>query len=108
MTVSAGVIDPSDWIILASVRDTANWYFDYADEDQNATAITMPGDKVKWFKDGGYTDVIDETNLLLPADWIYASLANSYFKKGYHVTLFINSNMLSPSTVNDVSTIPDH
>lgn len=100
--------DASDWVILASVRDTANWYFDYAAEDQDARAITMPADKVKWFKDGGYTDVVDETNVLLTKDLGSAFRANSFFKKGYHVTLFINSDMLSPSTIIDDEQCLDH
>jgi hypothetical protein len=106
--IPSGVIDASDWVILASVRDTTNWYFDYAAEDQDARAITMPADKVKWFKAGGYTDVVDETNLLIAKDLGSAFRANSFFKKGYHVSLFINSDMLSPSTMNNVSTTPDH
>jgi hypothetical protein len=108
VTVASGGIDPSDWIILASVRDTANWFFDYSAEDEDARAITMPADKVKWFKAAGYTDVVEDTSLLITQSMGNASRANSFFKKGYHVTLFINSNMLSLSTMNDVSTTPDH
>lgn len=106
--IPTGMIDASDWVILASIRATDNWYFDYGAEDQEVRAITMPADKVKWFKAAGYTDVVDETNLLITKDLVSASLANSYFRKGYHVTLFINSDMLSPSTMNNVSTTPDH
>jgi hypothetical protein len=107
-TVASGVIDPADWVILASVRATTNWYFDYSSEDQDFRAITMPGNKVKWFKDAGYTDVVDETNLLNKQNMNNASQANFFFKKGYHVTLFINDNMLTSSTMNDDSTIPNH
>jgi hypothetical protein len=106
--VASGMIDPSDWVILASIRNTANWYFDYATEDQDVSAITMPADKVKWFKDAGYTDVVDDTNLLLTNDLGSASRANSFFQRGYHVALFINSNMLEPGTMNDDSVTPDH
>lgn len=108
VTVAAGGINPADWVILASIRDTDNWFLDYQEENDGAAAITMPHSKVKWFKAAGYTEVIEETNILKIKDLPNALKASRLFAQGYHVALFINADMLNASTMNNASTSPDH
>lgn len=101
-------VHPADWILLASIRDTDNWWFDYQSESDDASAITMPHSKEKWLKQAGYTDVINDTNVMVTKDLDNAVRASSHFDRGYKVALFINSNMLYASKMNTASVTPDH
>lgn len=101
-------INPADWILLASMRDTDNWFFDYQEEGDDLSAITMPHTMEKWFKQAGYTDVLNETNAVACKDLANARKASSLFSKGYKICLFINSAMLYAATHNDASFFPDH
>lgn len=107
--LSAGAgIAQVDWIILASIRDSDNWFFDYQSESDDASAITMPHSKESWLKKAGYREVINDTNAVACKDLPNAIRASSLFSQGYKVALFINANMLSADDMNDVSLTPDH
>ena len=56
----------------------------------------------------GYTDVRNETNLVLTKGWDNIVEANKYFAAGYKVSLFIAVNMLITGTQEDFSAVPDH
>lgn len=103
-------IDPVDWIILASLRDSDNWFFDYQSASDDASAITTPSRKEKWLKDVGYTTVKNEANIVFTKDLQNARDASALFKSGHKIALLINANMLSreQSKVNTASVIPDH
>jgi hypothetical protein len=101
-------INPADWILLASMRDTDNWFFDYQEEGDDLSAITMPHTMEKWFKQAGYTEVLNDTNVVACKDLANARKASSLLGKGYKVCLFINSDMLYASKHNNASLIPDH
>jgi len=101
-------INPADWILLASMRDTDNWFFDYQEEGDDLAAITMPHTMEKWFKQAGYTEVLNDTNTVVCKDLANARKASSLFSKGYKVCLFINADMLYAEKHNNASLIPDH
>ena len=68
----------------------------------------MPHSKETWLKKAGYTDIVNETNVLFCKDIPCASKASALFSKGYKVALFINSNMLDAGKMNSPSVTPDH
>ena len=99
-------IAQGDWILAASLRDSGNWFIDYQSTGDNAAAITIPSTMAGWFRDAGYKDVKNETNLIACKDWDNAKEATHLKKLGYHVCLFISVNLLEAST--QPSVIPDH
>jgi|HubBroStandDraft_4_1064222.scaffolds.fasta_scaffold05802_1 hypothetical protein len=101
-------IADGDWIILATLRDDDNWWFDYQSQSNDLAAITMPHTMEKWLKAGGYTDIISDTNIIACKDLPNALRANKLYSKGYKVTLFINAWMLDADHMCDASTFPDH
>jgi hypothetical protein len=101
-------IDEADWIILASLRDTDNWFLRYSSVDDGLSAFTMPGTMVKWFVEAGYTDVKEDTNLASRPSLSNAEAASDLLSKGYKVVLLISDNMLKTSTQDDHSRIPNH
>ena len=50
-------IAEADWIILASIRDSENWFFDVESERDVFASGTTLGEIEDWFKNAGYTDV---------------------------------------------------
>jgi hypothetical protein len=101
-------IDPSDWIPLASIRDSENWFFDYEDVKDEAAGITLPGELAGWFEKVGYTQIKNETNLVLCKTEKNARLANEFFGQGFRVCLFINDNMMYCSKQDSASWFPSH
>lgn len=99
-------ITQGDWILAASLRDSGNWFMDYQSTGDDASAITIPSTMAKWFREAGYQDVRNETNLIICKDWDNAKEASQLKRHGYHVCLFINSNLLENPT--QPSVIPDH
>jgi hypothetical protein len=103
----------SDWIALASLRDSENVFFDYQVRTfpvdkisslvEGMSGDTQPADMVKWFKGLGYTKVEDLT--LSSNDGgseqfrQHVEKANQYYRSGYKVCLLICSNMLDASTM---------
>jgi hypothetical protein len=103
-----GSVDPADWILLASIRDTDNWFFDYQAESDDVAAITMPHSKESWLRRAGYTEVINETNILSSKNKANAARASDLFDRGYKVALLINSKMLYAISMYSSSLTPDH
>jgi hypothetical protein len=101
-------IHAADWILCASIRDTDNWFFDYQSENDDVSAITMPHSKEAWLKQAGYSEVINETNVVFCKDLANARRASALYAKGYKVCLFINMNMLQAATQENASATPDH
>ncbi len=103
-------IAPVDWIILASIRDSDNWFFDYQSSDDDVAAMTIPSRKEKWLRAAGYSDVKNEANIWFVKDLKNAREASSLFSRGYKVALMINSNMVSSqqNNVQSASVTPDH
>jgi hypothetical protein len=89
-------IDQADWIILASLRDSdfLHNFIEFASYDNDVAAGTMVGRLAKWFRETGYQDVRDATNIMSSADLPNANEANNLLNKGFNVVLSINDNML--------------
>lgn len=98
----------ADWIILASLRDSDNSFFDFQSVDDSVAGITMPHTMVSWFKEMGYTDIKNETNLLAHKDLANAKEASRLFSNSYKICLFINADMLDTNKQTSWSLTPDH
>jgi hypothetical protein len=103
-------IHVADWILMASIRDNENFYFDYQAENDNAEGMTPPFDMVNLFKRAGYTVTAEECNLVFTKDEACARRANAAFNRGEKVSLFIHSQMLSTEKEKraERSPWPDH
>lgn len=101
-------VEASDWIALASLRDSENYFFDYQDADDEFAGITMPAELEDWFRKVGYAEVVNDTNVIGDEDEANVRRADSYFQKGYRVCFFIGANMLEKSTETTGSSLPDH
>jgi len=109
-----GGTDPADWIMLGSVRDANNWFFSPAGWFGISLAgITRAATMEQWFRDAGYTRIINITYYFLkPIPTVLAieaHRASNYWVSGYKVVLLIDSNMLNSDCQDDlVSMYPDH
>jgi hypothetical protein len=101
-------VEASDWIALASLRDSENYFFDYQDATNEFAGITLPGELEAWFRKVGYEEVINEARVIVDQEEENILRANAYFQRGFRVCLFIHSNMLNKSTESSGSVTPDH
>jgi hypothetical protein len=104
----SGLINPADWIALASLRDSENFFFDYQSVDTEFGGITLPGDLVSWFKKIGYTKVINDTNLITDKNEANIREADRLYKDDYWVCLFINDSMLKAAEQDQGSMSASH
>jgi hypothetical protein len=109
-----GNTNPADWILIASIRDSDNWFFSTAGWFSSTIAgITRPGTMESWFRDAGYTDIINLTYLFAkPIPSVLAmelQRASRLFQSGYKVVLFIDADVLAANTQDDIFSMhPDH
>lgn len=103
-----GKIAPADWIPIASIRDSENFFFDYQAVDNEFAGITLPSDMASWFKKIGYRSVINETNLLSDQDEKNIREAERLYKDDYWVCLLINASLLSSREQDGGSMVPNH
>lgn len=101
-------VEASDWIGLASLRDSENYFFDYQDTNDEFAGITLPSELEDWFRKVGYAEVVNETSLVIDQDERNIRRADAYFQNGFRVCLFIGGNMLEKETQDTGSTLPDH
>jgi hypothetical protein len=89
-------ISQVDWLTMASLRDSENWFLDYDDTEKEVGGITTPGELHEWFRLAGYSDIKNDTNLtnMTYKDSGTVDDANELFAKGYRVCLFISANMM--------------
>jgi hypothetical protein len=75
----------ADWMVLGSLRDAENFFFDYEGKpEEDASAITLPGEVEEWLEAAGaHTRIRDETNL--------------FFTKGLD-----HAKSLSPTASSDI------
>jgi hypothetical protein len=104
----AGGIQAVDWILLASLRDSSNWFFDVENVDDMLSGATLPLTMTTWLQRVGYTQVVNRTNVWFTKDFQNVREANDYRSKGYRIFMFINSNMLYASRRANPSLAPDH
>lgn len=101
-------VEASDWIALASLRDSENYFFDYQDATDEFAGITLPGELEDWFRKVGYAEVVNDARVIVDQEEENILRANGYFQRGFRVCLFIHSNMLNKSTESSGSVTPDH
>lgn len=101
-------VEASDWIALASLRDSENWFFDYQEDSDALAGITLPGELERWFERAGYTEVVNDARAIVDKDEDCLRRADEHYRRGFRVCLFIHSNMLSPSTQGSGSATADH
>lgn len=104
----SGGIDPADWILLASLRDSSNFFFDVQEVDDVLGVATIPSTMETWLENVGYTKVINETNLWFTKDVHSLRKASAFLDKQYRVFLFVNSAMLKTERQTNASLAPDH
>lgn len=114
-TFRSGTLSPgnnaADWLVLGSLRDSENWLFTYKGNGHwwdDLKAMQLPHTVATWMTNFGYSDVQNETNLVLTKGWDNLVEANRFYGRGYKVSLFINSCMMYSSSQNESSTCPDH
>ena len=111
-----GNANAADWIMLASIRDSDNWFLSPAGWfGLSLAGITLPGTMESWFRSAGYQTIISKTYLALkPVPMVLAveaHEASQYAKpgSGYKVVLFIDSNLLDADSQDNLfSVYPDH
>jgi len=101
-------VEASDWIALASLRDSENYFFDYQDASDEFAGITLPGELEDWFRKVGYADVVNDARVLVDEEEANIVRADALFQRGYRVCLFIHGNMLEKSTESTGSVTPNH
>lgn len=109
-----GNTDQADWIMLASIRDSDNWFLSTSGWFSSSLAgITLPSTIEKWFKQAGYTKIVHKTHVALkPIPTVLAvelNEADGLRKKGYWVLFLVDSDVLSTDTQDDIISMhPDH
>ena len=85
-----------DWMTMASIRDSENWFLDYDTAGKELAGVTLPGELADWFRKSGYRDVREDTNLSAAFTKGASTIdeANRLFDQGYSVCLFIAAQML--------------
>jgi hypothetical protein len=88
-------IDEADWIIMASIRDSENWFFDY-------TSVKSDGGTTnREFNDmlskAGFTDIQDDNNDPDHEDADNLRKADELYSKNYQVALRIDAAALRSS-----------
>ncbi len=95
-----------DWITLASLADSSNALYNYDSHKDQFSGITLPGRLESWFKAAGYKHVSQQTNLFFDKSVDSLLKAQSAFKAGKNVCLFLSAkSRYAPMTI---SLIPNH
>lgn len=104
----AGQLQPADWIPLASIRDSENWLFDFQAVGDDFAGITLPKHMVSWFERIGFSEVIDDTNVVFTKNQKCIEEAARLYRNDYWICLFVNAQMLDPDKQDLRSVSPDH
>jgi hypothetical protein len=104
----AGNVAAADWIPIASIRDSENYFFDYQSSENEFAGITLPRELEDWFRKIGYSRVVNETNLLTDQNEKNIREADRLYKDDYWVCLLINDKLLYPDKQDSGSMVPTH
>jgi len=107
-TKDYAAMDHVDWMTMASIRDSENWFLDYDTAEKETAGMTLPGELSHWFRRAGYSDVREETNLVANKGTGTIDDANRLFGQGYRVCLFIGINMLNEKHQSEGSLTAEH
>ncbi len=92
----ANMIAPVDWIPMASIRDSENWFVDYQAVEDNGGG--WGNEVARWLRRAGYSTVLEEWRLLGSASPINLERADILYKSNHHVLLLINGGALRDET----------
>ncbi len=90
-----------DWLMLASIRDSENWFYKFHDAVDDTSSGTTLNEIENWMNKAGYTVVTREegvTNIFDKTDMFNNALAK--YKKGYQVILRINASCIDSKIPN--------
>jgi hypothetical protein len=102
-------IAEADWIVLASIRDSENWFFDFLPSTRAATAAGTTLSEIEdWFYKTGYTDV--------KRNQIYVNIQHNtkpnlkesldLYNKNYQVVWFICASCIDSEIPDSIN--PNH
>ncbi len=100
----AGQVPQADWIPMASIRDSENWFIDYQAVGDSGGANVW--EFVRWLRKAGYTDVKEDWSDVWDENRENLFTASALYKKNYHVSLVIDSSLLLGKTA--ILSSPDH
>lgn len=88
-----------DWVALASLRDSENWWFEYGTEGSNLQSRTGGKDMQLWLKAQGYTDV----------RWLDARTGTLNLKRaqGWRIHFLLDSKVIK-GRGDETVTFPTH
>jgi len=96
-------IRETDWMILSSIKPK------YDHPSEQFDGITFPGKLEKWFKDAGYSQVDDITNLLSTKNIKTLLNAHNDRQNGYYVCLFVDADIFNKTSLKSgPSSTPNH
>ena len=93
--VPNGAIHPCDWVGLASLRDSENSLFHYANHENQFAGITMPSHLESWLRAAGFTSIFRDTNLVFDASLNNLIDAAHRHSTGATVFFFIGATLLT-------------
>jgi len=95
----SGQIDPVDWLTLASMRNSSDWFIHYDSADGTFSGATTPMELAYWFTRAGYSDVKEDANLAYHRRYTdNMDEASRLFSAGYRVCLLIDDPMIHQGT----------
>jgi hypothetical protein len=83
-----------DWLTMASLRDSENYFLDYDTVAKELAGITLPKELSRWFQRAGFSDIRYDFNAVANKGLNTVEDANQLFYQGYRVCLFIGANMV--------------
>jgi hypothetical protein len=90
------LIPEADWVIMASIRDSENWFIDYQATTDNGGAW---GNEVsKWLRKAGFTTVLGEWNYFFNKDESHLRRADRLYGNRHHVCLLLHADILYGKT----------
>ena len=89
-------IPQADWIIMASIRDSENWFIDYQAETDKGGA--WGNEVAKWLTKAGYTTVKEDWNSVANKSIAHLKTADDLYSKGYQVCLLVDKDLLESRT----------
>jgi hypothetical protein len=98
-----GGVEAADWVILSSIRDSENWFFDYeSDKDSGGSTVS---ETKKWLERAGYTQIIvQETGRGERVTNLKQSM--EYYKQEYQVMWRLNASCIDSGIEDDPE--PNH
>ena len=93
-------IHVADWIPMASIRDSENWFFDYEQIYKGWFPIFWSGgassyEIARWLRQAGYTKVINKTSHFMTSGKDNLVEAGRLWSQGYKVILRIDADVLN-------------